>query len=82
MCLFTIPAFFIRLDWIKSGAWVSIAVIAWVTWYFDRRVSGERAALGPMSVEPGTPIKECWPTDVSAVFSMFVAFFSLYFSFA
>jgi hypothetical protein len=60
-------AFAIDWQWIKTRGWMGCAVAIWGAFYWDRRIVGAKAFIGPMFVDSDTPRNERLPTDVTGL---------------
>jgi hypothetical protein len=54
-------------EWTRYRGWMGCGLVLWGTYYWNCRLCGKRAFIGPMSVDEDTPKSERLPTDVAAV---------------
>ncbi len=55
-------------EWTRQRGWIGSALLVWGTYYWNCRLQGRRAFIGPMSVDRDTPKNERIPTDLTALF--------------
>jgi hypothetical protein len=65
--LLVVGAAFTDWEWTKYRGWMGCGLLVWGTYYWNCRLRGQRAFIGPMSVDKDTPRNESLPTDVAAL---------------
>ena len=58
-------------EWTKHRGWIGCGLVVWGTYYWNCRLRGQRADIGPMFVDKDTPKNERLPTDVTALVVVF-----------